>query len=119
MTTTKAELYGVLLDLRTTFQTQLEQLEMAELLDGTGTGYTNHQADDATMVFDQTVNASSLLAARNRLRLVEEALAKHEAGRYGICDNCGREIDIARLEAIPYTPLCLSCAEALEYQARI
>ena len=53
------------------------------------------------------------------LRLVEEALAKHEAGRYGICDNCGREIDIARLEAIPYTPLCLSCAEALEYQARI
>jgi RNA polymerase-binding transcription factor DksA len=117
MTTTKTELYPVLLDLRNEYRSKLEQLERASALDITGTGYTNHQADDATMVFDQTADLSALRAVRLRLRQIEEAVHKYEAGRYGICENCGREIDIARLEAIPYTPLCLRCAETVEYRA--
>jgi len=117
MTTTKAELHNVLLGLRETYQIKLEQMETANVLDISGTGYTNHQADDATMVYDQTVDASALKAVRTRLRQIEEALAKVEAGTYGICEDCGREIDIARLEAIPYTPLCMRCAERREYRA--
>jgi RNA polymerase-binding transcription factor DksA len=117
MTTTKTELYDVLLDLRLTFQRKVEQLEAADELDATGTGYTNHQADDATMVFDQTVNHSSLKSARERLREIEEALARYDEGCYGVCENCGNDIDIARLEAIPYTPLCLNCAETRDYRA--
>ena len=117
MTTTKIELYGVLLELRASFQQKVEQLESAEVLDISGTGYTNHQADDATMVYDQTVSASALRGTRDRLRQIEEALVRCEVGTYGICENCGGEIDIARLEAIPYTPLCLDCAEARDYHA--
>ncbi len=117
MTTTITELHGVLLELRATFQQKVEQLESAEVLDITGTGYTNHQADDATMVYDQTVNASALRGTRDQLRQIEAALARYEAGIYGICENCGGEIDIARLEAIPYTLLCLDCAEARDYHA--
>jgi RNA polymerase-binding transcription factor DksA len=117
MTTTKKELYDVLLKLRTSLQDKLEQLESGESLDTTGTGYTNHQADDATMVYDQTVSVSTLKATRNRLRQVKEALIRYEAGTYGICENCEREIDIARLEAIPYTSLCMHCAEIRDYQA--
>lgn len=116
MTTTKQELYGVLLELRRTYQTKLAQMESSNALEISGTGYTNHQADDATMVYDQTADVSAFRAVQTRLRQVEAALARYEAGTYGICENCGREIDIARLEAIPYTPLCLRCAEALEYQ---
>jgi DnaK suppressor protein len=115
MTTTKTELYDTLLELRAVFQKKVEQLETSEALDTSGTGYTNHQADDATMVYDQTVDASTLKSTRDRLRQVEEALTRHAAGTYGVCENCGREIDIARLEAIPYTSLCLRCAETLEY----
>jgi RNA polymerase-binding transcription factor DksA len=117
MTTTKAELYGVLNAMRTSYQEKMEQLESAKTLDISGTGYTNHQADDATMVYDQTVDASTFMAVKDRLRQVEEAIGKYETGTYGICENCGREIDIARLEAIPYTPLCLHCAETVEYRA--
>jgi len=117
MTTTKAELYDVLVALRGTYQEKLEHLESANALDITGTGYTNHQADDATMVYDQTVDVSTFRAVKDRLRQIEEAIAKYEAGTYGICEICGHEIDIARLEAIPYTPLCLHCAETIEYQA--
>lgn len=117
MTTTKEELRGVLVDLREDLNNSLKQMEEAKVLDISGTGYTNHQADDATAVFDQTANASAFKAAKTRLRQVEEALAKHDAGTYGICENCGREIDIARLEAMPYTPVCLRCAESRDYRA--
>lgn len=117
MTTTKQELYGVLQGLRETYQAKVEQMESSRALDISGTGYTNHQADDATAVYDQTVSASTFQAVQVRLRQIEEALARYEAGTYGVCENCGREIDIARLEAIPYTAFCLHCAESREYRA--
>jgi DnaK suppressor protein len=41
---------------------------------------------------------------------VERALAKIEDGTYGICDRCGRLIPEARLEARPWSVLCVDCA---------
>lgn len=40
---------------------------------------------------------------------VNRAIQKYEAGTYGICDQCGKPIEPARLEALPYAALCLSC----------
>jgi DnaK suppressor protein len=41
---------------------------------------------------------------------VERALVKLEEGTYGICDRCGRLIPEARLEARPWSVLCVDCA---------
>jgi DnaK suppressor protein len=41
---------------------------------------------------------------------VERALAKTDDGTYGICDRCGRLIPEARLEARPWSVLCVDCA---------
>ncbi len=41
------------------------------------------------------------------LKLVREALQRIENGTYGICVDCGRPIERARLEAVPWTPYCL------------
>lgn len=41
---------------------------------------------------------------------VEVALARIEAGSYGICERCGEAIPFARLDALPYTTLCVDCA---------
>jgi DnaK suppressor protein len=43
---------------------------------------------------------------------VERALEKLDAGTYGICDRCGALISAERLEARPWTSLCMSCASA-------
>ena len=40
------------------------------------------------------------------------ALARIETGTYGICENCGREIDADRLDALPAVRLCLACKAA-------
>jgi DnaK suppressor protein len=41
---------------------------------------------------------------------VERALRKVEEGTYGICDRCGRSIPEARLDARPWSVLCVDCA---------
>jgi RNA polymerase-binding protein DksA len=41
---------------------------------------------------------------------VEAALERIEAGTFGSCEECGREISPERLDAVPYAPLCIDCA---------
>jgi RNA polymerase-binding transcription factor DksA len=44
------------------------------------------------------------------LREIEDALAKFDAGTYGLCESCGNQIAEARLEAMPAARLCIECA---------
>ena len=51
--------------------------------------------------------------ARDELQQLDDALARMDAGVYGICANCGRRIPIARLRVRPFATLCVPCAEKL------
>lgn len=46
---------------------------------------------------------------RDQLADVAVALEKFEKETFGLCENCGKPIDIARLEALPQAKLCLEC----------
>jgi len=45
------------------------------------------------------------------LQAIEEALARIEKGTFGICRDCGEPIAPARLNAIPWTRVCITCKE--------
>lgn len=45
-------------------------------------------------------------------RLIADALARLEAGKFGICLRCGDPIEEERLEIVPHAPLCSVCAGA-------
>jgi DnaK suppressor protein len=45
------------------------------------------------------------------LQAIEEALYRMEKGIYGICRDCGEEIAAPRLNAIPWTRVCITCKE--------
>jgi DnaK suppressor protein len=45
------------------------------------------------------------------LQAIEEALERVEHGTYGTCRDCGEPISDARLTAIPWTRVCISCKE--------
>ena len=45
------------------------------------------------------------------LQAIEEALVRIEKGSYGICRDCGEPIAEARLQAIPWTRVCITCKE--------
>jgi DnaK suppressor protein len=45
------------------------------------------------------------------LQAIEEALFRLEKGTYGVCRDCGDPIAPARLEAIPWTRVCITCKQ--------
>ena len=45
------------------------------------------------------------------LQAIEEALWRIEKGTYGVCRDCGEAIAEARLKAIPWTRVCITCKE--------
>jgi DnaK suppressor protein len=45
------------------------------------------------------------------LQAIEEALARIEKGTYGLCRDCGEPVAEARLNAIPWTRVCIVCKE--------
>ena len=49
---------------------------------------------------------------RDTLSDIDDALAKIENGSYGTCEQCGKPIGDARLEAMPAARLCIKCASA-------
>jgi len=60
---------------------------------------------------DEVLEASGLNGQRE-IRMIEAALARIKTGDYGCCTRCGTEIAEARLDALPFTPLCAPCAGA-------
>jgi RNA polymerase-binding transcription factor len=49
---------------------------------------------------------------------IDRALTLVDAGDYGLCEDCGEEIAIARLEVLPTATTCIACAEAREAAVR-
>jgi DnaK suppressor protein len=47
---------------------------------------------------------------REEIRQLQDALARIDAGTYGLCTNCGKSIAPARLVALPYASTCITCA---------
>ncbi|HEV8321646.1 MAG TPA: TraR/DksA C4-type zinc finger protein [Myxococcota bacterium] len=48
------------------------------------------------------------------LEKIDKALKKIEEGEFGICEECGEEIDVKRLDVRPVTNLCIRCKEKQE-----
>ena len=48
------------------------------------------------------------------LRQIDAAIARLQAGRYGLCADCGGAIPVARLKAVPFAIHCIPCQERRE-----
>lgn len=48
------------------------------------------------------------------LKKIDHAVSKLESGTFGICEECGEDISLKRLEARPETALCIRCKEDQE-----
>lgn len=92
--------------------TKDEQIaEGGDDLDPERGGVGNHMADDADEVAEQETMMAIQSSAQRGLDLVNDALARMEAGTYGTCANCGKEINPDRLEARPSSIYCIDCQQ--------
>jgi RNA polymerase-binding protein DksA len=67
------------------------------------------QAAAASQVFAQQRDLALREAAERRVREVDAALARIDAGTFGRCTACGEPIAEARLDALPWAALCIDC----------
>src|SRR5215813_787826 len=83
---------------------------------------TREQFPDPTDRASLEGNRNLMLRIRDRerklLTKIEEALGRIDDGSYGKCEECDREIGIARLRARPVTTLCIDCKSLQEAQER-
>lgn len=67
--------------------------------------------DQAIDLEDDEVLESLGEAAQKEISLLKLALKRIKDGSYGICARCEEPISDARLQAVPYAPLCKQCAQ--------
>jgi RNA polymerase-binding protein DksA len=81
-------------------------------------GYSFHMADAGTDAMERE-KAFMFASAEGRILMeIDDALRRLYKGEYGICEICGNPIARARLEAMPYARLCVSCKEKEERASR-
>jgi DnaK suppressor protein len=86
-------------------------------------GHLNPSAasgDAADAAFDtgseEVASQLAELEARE-LRQIERAMVKIRGGNYGVCESCQAKIPVARLNALPYSTLCVKCQREMESAA--
>jgi RNA polymerase-binding transcription factor DksA len=90
---------------------ELEESTTASLADATGeVGFDEEFADTGSFTFQRESDLSLVGNARDLIDKVEHALHRIDAGGFGRCEACGGPIEAERLDALPYTTLCLADA---------
>jgi DnaK suppressor protein len=76
--------------------------------------FDNHLADTATETYDRELDYTLEENSEHVLADINAALERIEAGTYGICANCGKQIAEERLDARPWATLCIDCQRERE-----
>jgi DnaK suppressor protein len=71
-----------------------------------------HDPEGATIAFERSQIGALVRQVRHHVAEVGAALDRVEAGTYGVCEVCGRDIGAPRLEALPAARVCIACASA-------
>ncbi len=78
---------------------------------------TSGDVVDAALDSVQDEISSQLAEVESReLSRIEYALDRMRNGHFGICESCGANIPMARLNALPYATYCIKCQREMERQ---
>ena len=72
------------------------------------------EADGGSMAFELEKQLTLDENTKYLLNQIEHALFLIKKKKYGICENCGNAIPLARLEALPYSSNCKDCAVLID-----
>ncbi len=75
---------------------------------------TQDLADKASSAYTKEFLYSLSNTDREALQRVDEALVRIRKGTYGVCAECGEDLNRKRLEAVPWASHCISCQEKIE-----
>ena len=92
--------------------------KLADELDGlrnlTGADGTGDSADVAFESGSEEMASQLAELDARELHQIERALLRLKQGSYGLCEGCNSKIPVGRLNALPYTSLCIACQREME-----
>jgi DnaK suppressor protein len=90
------------------------QAQIAARLGDAATEAGDDEADTSSKLFEREHELALSNNTRELLEQTEHALARIEAGTYGVCESCGKAVGKARLLAFPRATLCVTCKQRQE-----
>jgi DnaK suppressor protein len=75
---------------------------------------SDDDAETGSATFERERTISLAQNSRSMVARIDRALARMDAGTYGLCSNCGRPIDRDRLLALPHAGTCMDCQRRAE-----
>ncbi len=94
----------------------LQKSGQSTLKDAAGeiSSYSTHMADQGTDSFEREKSFQLASKSGRFLHHIDEALLRIKDKTYGKCQECGKQISTARLEAVPHARFCIQCKEKEE-----
>lgn len=106
--------HAMLLAERDVYMQQADSLraaaeQMAQEMEPGDVQFDEESGEGGTMNVERERDLTLSAQARAAVDEIDQALARIDAGTYGICERCRTPIPRARLEALPYASLCVAC----------
>jgi DnaK suppressor protein len=76
--------------------------------------YYTDSVDQAAADTDKSFTLQMKNRERDVLWQIDEAIKRLDGGSFGECERCGESISEGRIEAFPFTTLCIDCKAELE-----
>lgn len=112
----KKKQYDALIELRDRLVDDVRTLSAHSLSSNKQAG--EELADVGSDNFIREMGISLMSEEGRKVQLIQDALQRLNDGSYGVCMDCDKKIQEARLEAIPYAQLCVGCKSQREKDAR-
>lgn len=95
-----------------------EREQLIQKLNGNDLSVDDSETPDPVDLAVRNYSKNVMLAVSEnesrQLALIDEAIRRLEDKEYGDCQNCGKEVNPKRLNAIPWARYCLACQELVE-----
>lgn len=105
---------GKLQLLRARIRGDVKGMADVALHEANGNAMPIHMAELGSENYEQEFTLSLMESDEGTLGAIDEALGRIDDGSFGKCISCDGAIPKMRLNAIPYTPMCVACAEKNE-----
>jgi DnaK suppressor protein len=89
-------------------------MELEDMGGAKGSAGTGDAADAAFDTGNEEVASQLLELEGKELLQIERAIKRLRQGTYGLCEGCSAKIPVMRLNALPYSTLCIKCAREAE-----
>lgn len=103
----RTALEAELVDLQAEYDRSIVELNDLQLANTDGAG--DDQADAGSKTFEREQEQSIANNRHDLIVQIQRAISRIDSGTYGLCENCGKPIPKARLQALPMATLDAAC----------